>query len=742
MRVASALSIPYQTLVLLLVVALSSRRCHAITPTVEMDVEVGRKSRNLSKYSLLASQAFFGGVLPMRGLETEAPVWRLVRSPADNVDLCTQPRVSADNKEGTIMLVPRGTCTFERKAYHAQLLGANAVIVYGSLEGHYSLNMSTSASGLPSEKDIVWPVSLDDYDCKKGRAVIPKEAIQLDPFPYNAGHNNPLLAGNTSDNLCIQNSADSLASCPSKACLLTGVRTSDKKDYEACCAWDLYIWLYADLSAFHSVNTTREMHVDIPAMYVTLQEGAQLIQDLQLGTVTVAAYERWRPAYNPSSAMIWLLAVAVAAIAAHLSAADYHAKRENVLLAKTRGDRGDTSEGREQQGQPQQSSSQLAQPEETLELNAYHAMGFLVMASTSLLVLFYFKIFGFVKVMYAFGCSKAVSAVLFTPLLSKAMKHFSIPNTALWRIEWEDIGEIYLVDVLAHVIGYSLGLTWLIIAFAHYHPETITFFWVMQDIFGACMCVLFLQVVKLNNIRVAVILLVIAFFYDIFFVFITPLIFKKSVMLDVATSGGPPPDPAWCEKYPDDPENCRQRGNPLPMLFTIPRIGDYQGGQNLLGLGDVVVPGLLISFAARFDAAKSLLGVMNGGNGSVSSYSCPEQRVCGSVCCNGGYFIPVVIAYAVGLLMANAAVYLMEMGQPALLYLVPCCLGMVLFIGWRRRELSDLWVGPRCIKSADIICYGEDYASRSGSQSHAPLPQNGEGEMQAISVPSALDDDQ
>ena len=99
---------------------------------------------------------------------------------------------------------------------------------------------------------------------------------------------------------------------------------------------------------------------------------------------------------------------------------------------------------------------------------------------------------------------------------------------------------------------------------------------------------MFLSTMKLNSIKVAAILLVAAFFYDIFFVFVTPYLTKggKSIMVDVATSGGPPTaDPAWCEKYPDDP-NC-QGGDPLPMLFTIPRLFDYSGGSSLLGLGDI-----------------------------------------------------------------------------------------------------------------------------------------------------------
>jgi hypothetical protein len=238
---------------------------------------------------------------------------------------------------------------------------------------------------------------------------------------------------------------------------------------------------------------------------------------------------------------------------------------------------------------------------------------------------------------------------------------------------------------------------------------------------------MFLQVIKLNSIRVASILLIVAFLYDIFFVFVTPLLFKgKSVMITVATSGGPPTaDPSWCEKYPDDAD-C-QGGDPLPMLFAIPRLNDYQGGASLLGLGDIVLPGLLISFAARYDAAKSLLGVLGGGSGSINGASCPERKYClNCSLCSGGYYIPVVFAYAVGLMMANAAVYFMQMGQPALLYLVPCTLGTLTFMGWRRHELNDLWDGSKVIRAADNIVYGE--LEGASSTCHEPLPMSEDGD--------------
>jgi Signal peptide peptidase len=225
---------------------------------------------------------------------------------------------------------------------------------------------------------------------------------------------------------------------------------------------------------------------------------------------------------------------------------------------------------------------------------------------------------------------------------------------------------------------------------------------------------------------VASILLIVAFFYDIFFVFVTPYLFHgKSVMITVATSGGPPKaDEVWCEKYPHD-KDCAG-GNPLPMLLAIPKLFDYVGGSSLLGLGDIVLPGLLLSFAARLDAAKCLLGVMGGGRGF----------------CRGGYYGPLVVAYAVGLAMANTAVYVMNMGQPALLYLVPCCLGTLVFMGWRRQELQQLWDGPNVLRSADEVVSGTQ-SSSTPTTNHVPLAlEEGTDVDDVLTAPhSAIDED-
>ncbi|KAL3913400.1 MAG: hypothetical protein SGILL_006506, partial [Bacillariaceae sp.] len=102
----------------------------------------------------------------------------------------------------------------------------------------------------------------------------------------------------------------------------------------------------------------------------------------------------------------------------------------------------------------------------------------------------------------------------------------------------------------------------------------------------------------------------------------------------------------------------------------------------------------------------------------------------------GYYFVPLVIAYAVGLLMANAAVYLMHMGQPALLYLVPCTLGTMIYLGWKRQELRALWEGPKVIASADEIVFGrrparvaEVTTEEASNQSSNNIEESGSAEF-------------
>lgn len=227
----------------------------AVTPTEALDVYLltdnGQHTSDPS-YSFFVSKALFGST-PAQATapaSTEVPWRKLVRSPSENPLLCQNITSAAtvqqddnDEKTKTIMLVPRGACSFQTKAWHAQQLGADALIVHGSLSSHYKVNKTTHKS-VYTDEDLLYPKEFDDYDCKLGRALVPSAAIApLDPNAaesvYDAAKNDPVLSGKTKENLCLLNSDDQLQTCPSSACLLTGNQNASTMMKEACCAWDV-----------------------------------------------------------------------------------------------------------------------------------------------------------------------------------------------------------------------------------------------------------------------------------------------------------------------------------------------------------------------------------------------------------------------------------------------------------------------------------------------------------------------
>lgn len=346
---------------------------NAILQTAQLNVQLS----NGVSYEILVSQASFGSY-PKQGVENNRP-HPLALAPANNPLLCqnvTSPITVSDKDAAVYMMVPRGECTFETKAVNAQRLGAAGIIVEGSLASRYQLNKTT--------QEPIYPTNLQDYDCNKGHADVPATAVSI---PYDAKHNDPILSGDSAANLCLAHSANKLQDCPSKACLLTGNKTEDGNSFQACCAWDLAIWLYND-------PTFSKDDVDIPAVYVTLAQGLKLHQDLTSSNpVMVTMSARVRSNYNASALLIWALGVLVATIAAYLSASDY--RNMTALYAQRVATRAQgNSSSSESMALTSSQQQPLTQPmgEETLELGAEHALGFIVMASSGLLILFFFKV--------------------------------------------------------------------------------------------------------------------------------------------------------------------------------------------------------------------------------------------------------------------------------------------------------------------------------------------------------------
>jgi minor histocompatibility antigen H13 len=101
--------------------------------------------------------------------------------------------------------------------------------------------------------------------------------------------------------------------------------------------------------------------------------------------------------------------------------------------------------------------------------------------------------------------------------------------------------------------------------------------WVYNNILAIVFCVHALQLIFLGNFKTGALLLTLLFFYDIFFVFGT------DVMLTVAKNIDAPIKLMW----------------PRDLIAIPPKY-------SILGLGDIVIPGVFVSLCLRFDFLKKL----------------------------------------------------------------------------------------------------------------------------------------
>lgn len=189
--------------------------------------------------------------------------------------------------------------------------------------------------------------------------------------------------------------------------------------------------------------------------------------------------------------------------------------------------------------------------------------------------------------------------------------------------------------------------------------------WIYNNILAVVFCVHALQFIFLGNFKTGALLLTLLFFYDIFFVFGT------DVMLTVAKNVDAPIK----LQFPRDPTAD-------PPQYSI------------LGLGDIVIPGIFMSLCLRFDVLKHLNANRvnslaeaekkgSGDNGDLMRYVIAVGQQAPKT-----YFTAVVIGYLVAIVTTVVIMFVFNHGQPALLYLVPGCLIAVFGTALAKGELN------------------------------------------------------
>ncbi|XP_066379576.1 signal peptide peptidase 1-like [Miscanthus floridulus] len=151
--------------------------------------------------------------------------------------------------------------------------------------------------------------------------------------------------------------------------------------------------------------------------------------------------------------------------------------------------------------------------------------------------------------------------------------------------------------------------------------------WLANNVLGLAFCIQGIEMLSLGSFKTGAILLGGLFVYDIFWVFFTP------VMVSVAKSFDAP----------------------IKLLFPT---ADAARPFSMLGLGDIVIPGIFVALALRFDVSR---GIKNR------------------------YFNSAFLGYAVGMMVTIIIMNWFQAAQPALLYLVPGVIGFV--------AVPSLWYG-------------------------------------------------
>ncbi len=213
-----------------------------------------------------------------------------------------------------------------------------------------------------------------------------------------------------------------------------------------------------------------------------------------------------------------------------------------------------------------------------------------------------------------------------------------------------------------------------------------TFFnktWYVSNLLGFAFCYGSTQYMSPTTFWTGTLLLSALFFYDIYFVFFTPMMVTVATKLDI----------------------------PIKLLFPRPaspaETEKGLDGLAMLGLGDIVIPGMMIALALRFDlylhylrrsktvegkVEKATYAPVTGGWGERfwvgRSIAGPDLQ---AKAFPKTYFKVGLIGYALGMIVTLLVMQIAGHAQPALLYLVPGVLGALWGAAALKGDINQMW---------------------------------------------------
>lgn len=165
------------------------------------------------------------------------------------------------------------------------------------------------------------------------------------------------------------------------------------------------------------------------------------------------------------------------------------------------------------------------------------------------------------------------------------------------RISFGMCGRYTSAEIFSFVLALSIVCVWV-----------MTGHWLLMDAMGMGLCVAFIAFVRLPSLKVSTLLLTGLLLYDVFWVFFSSYIFSANVMVKVATRPAENPVGMVARKFNLAMAKEAPKLN-LPGKLVFPSMQN-NGHFSMLGLGDIVMPGLLLCFVLRYDAYKKAQGIL------------------------------------------------------------------------------------------------------------------------------------
>jgi len=229
---------------------------------------------------------------------------------------------------------------------------------------------------------------------------------------------------------------------------------------------------------------------------------------------------------------------------------------------------------------------------------------------------------------------------------------FTIPKIPYFNPEGTKITKL---NIVTFAFGLVIGLIYF-----------IKKNWILNNLLGMAFSIFGIENLMLGEYKVGLILLSLLFFYDIFWVFYTP------VMVSVAKNIEGPVKLMFPKLQDAIDKIKKEKPDEYAGKAYDPR--EF----NMIGLGDIVIPGVYVALMLRFD-----IYLFKRAKKDISTFGFSLK--------NMKYFLVTFTFYNLGIIITLCSMYFFNHAQPALLYLVPCTLLSSTLTAFACKENDLLW---------------------------------------------------